>query len=345
MGGSLITPDNDILGKTWLPDDAFMAHPSPAINVSYNGNIEYKQASTKYIAPTSVYSTAKAMDMNTTTTRDSNITWVFKVKKKSKYFLRFHFCDIIIKKQYTSFLFDYFVGVNRTWLDSTTEKGMNIFANPVWFELIIVTDNSGYFKMGIAHNKAAPLSRAFLNGFEMMELMEKSFVGAVDLRLKDQEKRSDDQKSVIIGICVGGFVMVSLIIGLGWYCYIIRNGKFKKRHHPFLVPQNDPSEKIMSLADLAPDLNLELKIPFKEIAAATNDFEEKKLIGVGGFGRVYVGTIGDTKVAVKRSRPGLGQGIKEFQTEIIILSQIRFRYLVSLYGYVKLPLNSKRKII
>ena len=37
------------------------------------------------------------------------------------------------------------------------------------------------------------------------------------------------------------------------------------------------------------------------------------------------------KVAVKRSQPGHGQGLPEFQTEILVLSKIR--HLVSLIGY------------
>ncbi|XVF17605.1 hypothetical protein REPUB_Repub10bG0137600 [Reevesia pubescens] len=39
------------------------------------------------------------------------------------------------------------------------------------------------------------------------------------------------------------------------------------------------------------------------------------------------------KVAVKRSQPGHGQGRLEFQTEIVVLSQIHHRHLVSLIGY------------
>ncbi|RVX23471.1 putative receptor-like protein kinase [Vitis vinifera] len=54
----------------------------------------------------------------------------------------------------------------------------------------------------------------------------------------------------------------------------------------------------------------------------------------GGFGKVYRGTFRDgKKVAVKRSQPGQGQGLYEFQTEIIVLTKIRHRHLVSLIGY------------
>ncbi|BAT75636.1 hypothetical protein VIGAN_01353000 [Vigna angularis var. angularis] len=38
-------------------------------------------------------------------------------------------------------------------------------------------------------------------------------------------------------------------------------------------------------------------------------------------------------VAVKRSQPGSGQGLPEFQTEIMVFSKIRHKHLVSLIGY------------
>jgi serine/threonine protein kinase len=85
---------------------------------------------------------------------------------------------------------------------------------------------------------------------------------------------------------------------------------------------------------LPSNLNLSLRIPFAEIQYATKNFNSKLLIGEGGFGKVYKGTLRNgIRVAVKRSQPGHGQGIEEFQTEIIVLSQIRHRHLVSLIGY------------
>ncbi|KAM7461365.1 hypothetical protein LguiA_029486 [Lonicera macranthoides] len=75
-----------------------------------------------------------------------------------------------------------------------------------------------------------------------------------------------------------------------------------------------------------------------EILYATNNFDDSKVIGRGGFGNVYKGVLdsGAITVAIKRlNLASSKQGAKEFLTEIEMLSKFRHRNLISLIGYCK----------
>ncbi|KAH0669095.1 hypothetical protein KY289_023588 [Solanum tuberosum] len=76
------------------------------------------------------------------------------------------------------------------------------------------------------------------------------------------------------------------------------------------------------------------RVPLVALQEATYNFDDKLLVGMGVFGKVYRGVLCDgTKVALKRHKHESEQGIEEFRTEIETLSQCRHPYLVSLIGY------------
>uniref|UniRef100_A0A0D9WQ25 non-specific serine/threonine protein kinase n=1 Tax=Leersia perrieri TaxID=77586 RepID=A0A0D9WQ25_9ORYZ len=74
---------------------------------------------------------------------------------------------------------------------------------------------------------------------------------------------------------------------------------------------------------------------FDELYDITGGFARDRLLGEGGFGCVYKGTLAaDGKVvAVKQLKGGGGQGEREFQAEVEIISRVHHRHLVSLVGY------------
>ncbi|CAN1247150.1 Probable receptor-like protein kinase At1g30570 [Linum grandiflorum] len=96
---------------------------------------------------------------------------------------------------------------------------------------------------------------------------------------------------------------------------------------------NNSSGGSNHLATLAQGLCRRFSLP--EIRRATHNFHDSNEIGVGGFGKVYKGSIdnGSVQVAIKRSNPDSEQGIDEFQTEIEMLSKLRHKHLVSLIGF------------
>lgn len=73
---------------------------------------------------------------------------------------------------------------------------------------------------------------------------------------------------------------------------------------------------------------------YEELVDATNGFSAQNLLGEGGFGSVYKGSLVDGReVAIKQLRNGGGQGEREFRSEVEIISRIHHRHLVSLVGY------------
>nr|XP_051226032.1 proline-rich receptor-like protein kinase PERK1 isoform X2 [Lolium perenne] len=72
---------------------------------------------------------------------------------------------------------------------------------------------------------------------------------------------------------------------------------------------------------------------YDELAAATDRFSEANLLGEGGFGHVYKGTVRGQEVAIKKLRAGSGQGHKEFRAEVDIISRVHHKNLVSLVGF------------
>ncbi|KAL0905858.1 hypothetical protein M5K25_024303 [Dendrobium thyrsiflorum] len=73
---------------------------------------------------------------------------------------------------------------------------------------------------------------------------------------------------------------------------------------------------------------------YEELAMATDGFSDANLLGQGGFGYVHRGMLPNGKeVAVKQLKIGSGQGEREFQAEVEIISRVHHRHLVSLVGY------------
>ncbi|CAI0555198.1 unnamed protein product [Linum tenue] len=71
----------------------------------------------------------------------------------------------------------------------------------------------------------------------------------------------------------------------------------------------------------------------EELKRATDNYNQSRFLGKGGFGTVYKGMLPDgTIVAVKRSRTIDKTQIQQFINEVVILSQINHRHIVKLLG-------------
>jgi hypothetical protein len=78
------------------------------------------------------------------------------------------------------------------------------------------------------------------------------------------------------------------------------------------------------------------RFSYKDLHHATNGFSDERLLGIGGFGRVYRGVLASkVEVAVKKVAHGSRQGMREFVAEVVSIGRLRHRNLVQLLGYCR----------
>ncbi|KAK4839498.1 hypothetical protein QYF36_022398 [Acer negundo] len=350
VGGLNLTPFNDTLWRSWIPDEDFLVFKSAAKSFVTTDPPNYqKGGSTKEIAPDNVYMTAQEMNReNATIGARFNITWDFPVGSDgARHLVRLHFCDIVSSSlnqlYFNVYINDYSAYKN---LDLST-MAIHMLASPWYIDFVVDSDDSGVMRISVGPSDlSTPLKmNAILNGVEIMKMVHVT-----------GSKTGKKKKHVwiLVGSVVGGFIILCLAV-----LVVLLSFKCKKKK-----PKPRPAESVgwtplrvfggSSLSRMSegtvsasPGTNgyKRLKIPFVDLQLATNNFDKNLIIGSGGFGMVFKGVLRDnTKIAVKRGVPGSRQGLPEFHTEITVLSKIRHRHLVSLVGPAVDPLLTREQV-
>ncbi|XP_047334222.1 receptor-like protein kinase THESEUS 1 [Impatiens glandulifera] len=352
LGGPLITPQNDTLGRTWVNDKKYLHVNSSAVTVAVNPlTVRYRALATQEIAPNWVYATADHMGDANVNNVNFNITWVFRVDPNFTYFVRLHFCDIVSKAM-NNLVFNLYINSDLAFgsLDLSTLAGD--LGVPYYRDFVSNSSaDSNTLTVSIGPDTMADVTDAIMNGLEIMKMNNefRSFDGLspVETILPVSASKKNKRMAIIVG-SVAGSLGVILLLGLCLFCLGCgrRTKDSQQGGHSWLplplygnslsltkMSTSSQKSRTASCLSLA-STNLGRVFTFQEIMDATNKFDESSLLGVGGFGRVYKGTSEDgTKLAVKRGNPRSEQGLAEFRTEIEMLSKLRHRHLVSLIGY------------
>ncbi|XP_058213254.1 probable receptor-like protein kinase At4g39110 [Rhododendron vialii] len=347
VGGPEITSRNDSLGRTWMPDLQYQAPKQMCQNVSVDPSaIKYPEGGSRLIAPQSVYASAVEMANANTKSPNFNVTWNLDIDLSYQYLVRLHFCDIIS--------------------DSLNDLYFNVFINGKTaisgIDLSTLTGGlaTAYYKDFVVNSTmvSTPLSiqigpwtqgtgaiNALLNGIEVLKM--NNSVNSLDGEFGVDGKTARGGVNKVTVAAVGFAMMFGAFVGLGAVAV-----KWQKRPHDWqkrnsfsswLLPLHAGDNSFMNSKNsmgskksqfFSSTTGLGRYFSFAELSEATKNWDPNAVIGVGGFGNVYIGEIDDgIQVAVKRGNPQSEQGINEFQTEIQMLSKLRHRHLVSLIGY------------
>ncbi|CAN8233028.1 unnamed protein product [Cochlearia groenlandica] len=369
VGGNTIGDVSDSgMFRNWVSDDKFLLGNLGIVPNILGVKISYSDETPAYVAPEDVYATSRSMGnpKNVKLNLQYNLTWIFQVDSGFSYLLRLHFCetlpDVTLPGQR---IFSIFIG-NQTAKSETDiihlSGGSKI---PVYLDFNIYVEAEG----GISERRDLRLELhpfqestpryfdAILNGVEVLKQSdpEGNLAGPNPNPLLTPDltrtpvtslPRKRNSKSHVLAIVVsliGSAVVLSIFV-VFMFLFMKRKKKNKKSSDysahtkskattDSWAPLPTGSTQTRSTISLPSDLCRRFSI--LEIKTATNNFEEKLIVGVGGFGPVYKGRIdnGATLVAVKRLEITSSQGSKEFETELEMLSMLRHKHLVSLIGY------------
>ncbi|KAI3965573.1 hypothetical protein MKX01_010530 [Papaver californicum] len=135
-----------------------------------------------------------------------------------------------------------------------------------------------------------------------------------------------------LGVGIG--ILTIVLIGLGFWLYhrlekrkrnILKQRHFK-RNGGLLLKQKISTDD--------GTVENDTKVFFKEeLERATDNFNQNRIIGKGGFGTVYKGMLSNGRiVAIKKSKLVDENQVDQFINEVVILSQINHRHIVKLLG-------------
>ncbi|KAF8727330.1 hypothetical protein HU200_018932 [Digitaria exilis] len=182
-----------------------------------------------------------------------------------------------------------------------------------------------------------------LNGSIPSGLLKRVQEGSLNLRYGNntnlcsngnscQITRGKSKLAIYIAVPIVLVVVIVLVIVL--FYWFLRRQK-RGTSSSSVKPQNDTRTSHLPIGGTYPESSLQLenrRFTYKELEMITNNFE--RVLGRGGFGKVYDGFLEDgTQVAVKLRSDSSNQGVKEFLAEAQTLTRIHHKNLVSMIGY------------
>ncbi|CAN6250181.1 unnamed protein product [Urochloa humidicola] len=353
-GPALKSASDQYLHRPWYTDEAFMFSTNAAQTVSNASSIMYVSSNDSSIAPIDVYETARIMGNNMVVDKRFNVSWRFYVHPNFDYLVRLHFCELVYDKP-SQRIFKIYIN-NKTAAENydvyARAGGINKAYHEDFFDNLTQQADSLWLQLGPDSMTSASGTDALLNGLEIFKLSRNGnlayVLGHIDMGNQRHSSKGGKRKELWeeVGIGSASFVALTSVVLASW-CYIRKKRKVVKKEappgwHPLVLHEamkSTTDARAASKSSLTRNASsighrMGRRFSIAEIRAATKNFDESLVIGTGGFGKVYKGEIDEgTTVAIKRANTLCGQGLKEFETEIEMLSKLRHRHLVAMIGY------------
>ncbi|KAL5540648.1 hypothetical protein UlMin_042840 [Ulmus minor] len=145
----------------------------------------------------------------------------------------------------------------------------------------------------------------------------------------DGENKSEKTLSIALGISIG---LLLLVLAGSWINWNLKKRKLIQMKEK-LFQQNGGLILQQQLFHQRGSAESARIFTAEELKKATNNYDETRVLGQGGYGTVYRGVLTDDKVvAIKKSKIGNQAQIEQFINEVVVLSQINHRNVVKLLG-------------
>jgi hypothetical protein len=197
VGGPKITPFNDTIWRTWIPDDVFFESNELATRVYFSGRIMYQNGgATREVGPDFVYNTARVITSTNSSIVNGNMTWVFPVVQGYQYLVRLHFCDIA-SMSLGLLSFNVYINGNLAYENLDLSYRTYMLASPVYTDFVVGSNSNGAIRVtiGPSNTSMAHTADGILNGVEIMKM--NNSVGSLDGKMcAEMVLRSWPRKSV-----------------------------------------------------------------------------------------------------------------------------------------------------
>ncbi|CAJ1931836.1 unnamed protein product [Sphenostylis stenocarpa] len=350
VGGEQIPPKDDTgMFRRWDTDEIYILGTDLGIQLSnMSMPVLYTNHVSPYSAPADVYRTSRSMASfdGGLVNLNYNMTWFFPVDSGFLYIVRLHFCELdtyitkINQAVFSVFLNNQTADEQLDVIAWSGGPGIAVYRDYVVLVPHVIEGKQDLWLDLHPYKDSKPMYyTSYLNGVEIFKLSnfgDKNLAGLNPSQsvISGSEVKAPrvvqikKLKFILVGCGLGTVVLSILLCLVVLYKLGVIRPTRVMSWCGLVVHSPDQVEK-------AKKSSLCTYFSLRDIKVATNDFDEALLTGIGGFGTVYKGTFdgGATYVAIKRANPMSEQGVSEFETEILLLSQLRHHNLVSLLGY------------